>query len=108
MIKFRSSSHTLEIEKGRHSNPRIPIEMRLCKNCGVIEDEMHFLLHCTRYLENRSVLIRKVSEKYAFFTNYSDECKFVFLLSYNDQEILTRTAKFIYNSFEHDRQSLFN
>jgi hypothetical protein len=34
------SDHSLEMEKGRYN--KTPCEERLCKNCGVIEDEAHF------------------------------------------------------------------
>ena len=39
-----TSSHTLEIERGRHTNPIMPIEQRLYDECHVLEDESHFLL----------------------------------------------------------------
>ena len=46
MAKFRCSSHTLEIERGRHTNPQTPVADRKCLFCGVIEDAKHFLLNC--------------------------------------------------------------
>jgi hypothetical protein len=42
--KFCISDHSLEIEKGRYN--KTPCEERLCKYCGVIEDEAHFILKC--------------------------------------------------------------
>jgi hypothetical protein len=45
ITKLRISEHNLLIEKGRHSI--IPIEQRLCSHCKCIDDEKHFLLHCT-------------------------------------------------------------
>ena len=51
--KLRLSSHKLSIEKGRHSHPKIPEENRLCKVCGVIENEKHFLLHCDICTRNK-------------------------------------------------------
>ena len=33
---------SLEIENGRYN--KTPCEERLCKNCGIIEDEAHFIL----------------------------------------------------------------
>ena len=44
LSKLRVSDHNLAIEKGRYFN--IPRQDRLCKNCNVVEDESHFLLHC--------------------------------------------------------------
>ena len=51
IAKFRLSCHTLEIEKGRHSKPKIPLESRICKQCNLneIEDEYHFLMICPKY-----------------------------------------------------------
>ena len=49
IAKIRCSSHSLEIEKGRHKN--IPRTERICKLCdkGEIESEQHFLLKCDKY-----------------------------------------------------------
>ena len=46
MSRLRCSSHMLEIERGRHSNPVVPSHERLCPVCGVLENEIHFLLFC--------------------------------------------------------------
>ena len=60
ITKIRTSSHALEIEKGRHRNGgvKIPACQRLCKICNVQEDEIHFVLDC----------VMNVSEKIHFFT----------------------------------------
>ena len=49
VAKLRCSSHNLEIEKGRHK--KVNSENRLCLMCSdkAIEDEAHFLSHCTAY-----------------------------------------------------------
>ena len=62
MSKFRFSSHNLnDIEKGRHSHPKIPIEKIICKTRGSIEDEKHILLrdivNCTKRKENVYLVI---------------------------------------------------
>ena len=51
MARFRLSCHTLEVEKGRHSKPKTPLEQRTCKHCNLnaIEDEHHFLMICPKY-----------------------------------------------------------
>ena len=41
LSKFRLSDHFLGIELGRYRN--IPRAQRLCKKCGVLDDEFHFL-----------------------------------------------------------------
>ena len=49
ITKLRSSSHPLEIEKGRHSNK--PRNERLCLVCNLneVETEKHFLTKCPTY-----------------------------------------------------------
>jgi hypothetical protein len=48
LTKLRLSSHSLLIEKGRYFRPKIKRENRLCSQCNQIEDEQHFLIHCTK------------------------------------------------------------
>ena len=59
--RTRCSNHPLEIEKGRHKNPKTPRQERLCKLCydQVVEDEDHFLLRCTTYSHLRGPLPNK-------------------------------------------------
>ena len=48
--KLRISAHDLLIETGRYTKPKkTPVENRLCRFCksNNIEDEPHFILHCT-------------------------------------------------------------
>ena len=44
ITRLRTSSHTLEIERGRYTIPRTPAADRLCCVCKVVEDEEHFLV----------------------------------------------------------------
>ena len=55
--KLRASSHSLEIERGRHSKPKTPINSRLCHFCEIIEDEPHFLITCPAYHDERQILM---------------------------------------------------
>ena len=44
LTKLRVSSHCLAIETGRYHKPTsLPVDQRLCAECGVLEDEAHFL-----------------------------------------------------------------
>ena len=52
VIRLRTVSHNLEIEKARLTPQRIPQEQRLC-TCGEMEDELHFLQHCHQYTHIR-------------------------------------------------------
>ena len=43
ITKFRISAHTLNIEKGRYTRPKVPREKRTCKYCNDMESEAHFI-----------------------------------------------------------------
>ena len=60
--RFRVSAHGLAIERGRYKN--INPENRLCKNCQMqnIEDEIHFLIECPKYLHEHEKLLTSVYE----------------------------------------------
>ena len=56
MARFRTSSHTLEIELGRHKGTLF--SQRICEYCELrgstcIEDEFHLVLNCPMYGEIR-------------------------------------------------------
>ena len=99
MSRFRASSHTLEIERGRYTIPTTAIENRICCICDKIEDEKHFLLKCQLYIDNRNSLFSKISEIFPEFLSFQDDEKFVFLLNNMDPQILTWVGKYIYESF---------
>ena len=48
LSSFRISTHTLRIELGRYCGEKP--EERLCNCCNIIEDEIHPLCDCKRYL----------------------------------------------------------
>jgi hypothetical protein len=50
LTKIRVNAHSLAIETGRYSRPKIPASERFCKFCeNVMEDEKHFILNCPQY-----------------------------------------------------------
>ena len=57
--KIRTSSHKLEIERGRYTRPITPIEKRICHLCNVVVDEFHFTLQCYIYTVERKYLFKK-------------------------------------------------
>ncbi|XP_035693553.1 uncharacterized protein LOC118427738 [Branchiostoma floridae] len=61
ITKLRISAHCLEIEKGRYNN--IPATQRRCPTCNHgIEDELHFLLLCPTYTEERQKLMDVINK----------------------------------------------
>ena len=63
--KLRISVHNLLIEKGRHLY--IPREQRLYSRCKCIDDEKHFLLHCTINPELRSSFFKHFEQRKSNF-----------------------------------------
>ena len=95
LARFRTSSHNLEIEKGRHEG--ILLENRLCKYCEirgnfVIEDEYHFLLKCPKYATLRDTYIERQYTQGATFE------QFINLMSINDVAVIQKLATFIFHA----------
>ena len=91
--RLRISAHRLAVETGRHN--KVPREKRLCISCTSrsIEDEVHFLLDCTKYSEKRTIFFNYINSKCPGFCNFSSTQKICFLLS--NLETCHRTANFI-------------
>ena len=97
---FRCSSHTLEIERGRHTNPKTPGAGRKCRRCDVIEDEKHFFLMCDMNMEEREYFFQKIYRVYAGFTCLNNEKKFSLILNNDDPQCLSWLGEFLHRSFE--------
>ena len=91
LTRFRISAHRLEIEKGRYSRPPVPASQRLCKSCkDKVEDELHFLIECSKLSESRVELFKTVSNICPNFNSLNENEKFIFLMSAEGE-----TAQFI-------------
>ena len=80
VTKLRTSSHTLEVEMGRYTNPKTSLGDRLCSVCGIIEDELHFLVRCRSYAKERQELFEKISNLFPQFQHMDNTDEFVFML----------------------------
>ena len=98
LSKFRTCSHNLEVERGRHKNPVTPLERRLCLMCQEIEYEMHFTTHSLMYKSERPDLYTKVRNKFSNFCTLDDSEKFIILMQSNDAHVITWMATFVYRS----------
>ena len=89
-IKFRTSSHKLNIESGRYNN--ILRNERYCINCNykLIENEYHFLLICSKYSDLRSKYIKK------YYYTWPTQQKFINLMTSNSRIVLNKLAKYIF------------
>ena len=102
--RFRSSSHQLFIETGRHTVPITPRDERICKYCqsSDIDDEMHMMLSCAFHRTERAVLFSELPPHY---TSCPSNELFIKLLSDNQRIVIISIGKFIYNCFEHRKLS---
>ena len=96
--KLRISAHKLKIETDRYTNT--PMNQRLCRECGEIEDEKHFLLKCSLNKEIRDNLFISLMDIFPDFRNLTDEDKFIFMMGFQDYEMVQLVSKFIVNSLE--------
>ena len=99
--KLRTSNHTLAIEAGRWTN--IERGNRLCKQCTLhkIEDEIHFLFHCTKKTAERQKTFETIKTKtnidLSINENINENLKSLF---YSDSlSSLNTLGKFIKYSF---------
>ena len=61
--KLRLSSQRLEVEVGRWVKPnKRPYDNWKCKICDCLEDEFHFVLECSLYVENRKEYILETTQ----------------------------------------------
>ena len=98
LTRLRISAHTLEIEQGRYKNK--PREERLCSSCKKIENEDHFILNCSLYLNERTILLDIVNKLVPNFKNLIEDQKFLYLMTCEDTIIMKELGKYVFNSFK--------
>ena len=82
LAKFRCCNLPLEIEKGRYTRPKTPVNERICKFCGSqeVEDETHFLISCSFYDDIRYDLFNLCSQINVNFRNLIASEKLIFIM----------------------------
>ena len=93
ITKLRINEHNLLIEKGRHLN--IPREQRLCSHCKCIDDEKHFLLHCTINSELRSSFLNILNNENQIFNNLSESEKNSYILNPSTPSQVNKLGSFL-------------
>ena len=101
LTKFRTSPHTLENERGRHTKPVTPIKQRLCNVCHVLE-EVHFLLECNMFTDESTAFLNQIQNKYSQFIALDNKEKCIFLLQNEDTQVITWAAKFIQHAMKNN------
>ena len=96
LTRFRTSCHSLQIERGRYKHPSQPPSERLCSQCNMVEDEIHFLCVCKKHEQLRENLFQLVQSECKYFLRMSAKDKFVFIMSSKSPAILKALAQFIH------------
>ena len=76
IAKLRTSSHVLEIERGRYDKPKIATHLRTCTVCHMIEDEEHFVTACKINESECKELRQKIENIYPLFKNINERRMF--------------------------------
>ena len=99
MTRFRISSHVLEIEKGRHTQPKTPLEDRICKHCcqNKIENEEHFFMECPSYQTERQKFFNSINIPEVL---KSDDQIFKYIMSSREDTIISQVGEYLYTLFE--------
>ena len=83
---WRLSSHKLRIETERYTIPKTLVTSRLCKICGVIEDEHHAIYICNAHRLTREKFKNKIDFEHDNLTK---------LLNLGSVDDATYLAKFL-------------
>ncbi len=106
IAKLRIGCHALKIETDRFSSKSkyIDPEDRTCDLCdlGNKEDELHFLMECPYYKEERTQYTDKLKDcpSWGNLQNLEMEPMFIWLLTNENQVVLEHTSHFISECFE--------
>ena len=89
LAKFKSCNLPLEIENGRYTRPKPPINERIYKLCDahVVEDETHFLISCDFYDDIRYELFQLACQINLNFMNFSSENKMLFIMQNSNVQL---------------------
>ena len=101
LAQFRCAVLPLKIETGRFLG--LNVEDRLCQVCdqNAVENEIHFLLHCTLYDDLRRAMIVKSERRDTGFRTLTETEKLTFILKHEERQC----AKFIFSAM-HRRKSV--
>ena len=96
--RLRTSSHFLEIERGRYVDKNECD--RLCAVCGVVENEFHFIMVCPVYNDLRYEFLHKINNMFPFLQQYSLYEQFLFFMGFDDCNLHCLFSIFIGNAFD--------
>lgn len=102
LTRFRLSNHNLLIETGRHLRPKLERHDRKCFVCkNEIENELHFVTKCPVYSNERKALYESLEYNSKCFKELrTEEHKFLFIMTNENENVMAKLAKFIFNSMQ--------
>jgi hypothetical protein len=86
--RFRISAHRLRIELGRCQGTLRQDSICLHCSSGEVEDEIHYLLNCEKFKDERSNLIFSISLGCPNFIQLQNMEKFIWMMNSEDHENL--------------------
>jgi hypothetical protein len=106
LCKLRTSSHSLQIERGRYKN--IEENQRFCTLCAQnkVETEEHFLLECNYYIRERTPFLIELFQNIPILQTHSPKQLFIWLMSCEDVKICKNVAKLIYECVQKRKYGL--
>ena len=104
LARYRTTSHSLEIEIGRHYN--IARADRLCKSCRrhnvvAVENEIHVMFNCEAYNDIRNLYIDRDA------LTCANEYNFIKLMNADNTDCIVKLANFVSYMFK-IRQQLYD
>ena len=102
LSRLRLSCHKLQIEVQRYSKIYIEPDQRICKMCNLnrCEDELHFLLQCTKYKEERSLLLKCVYDVSPNVERLDEKGKFIYIMSAPNVNIIKALGMYTFKCFQ--------
>ena len=102
LAQFRCGVLPLRIETGRFVGQTV--SERVCQMCstGAVESEIHFLLQCTFYLNERTVLIDALGTKYPNFSTITQDEQINIFMNHEPR----LAARFILSAFNKRKSKL--
>ena len=101
LTKFRISSHNLRIETGRYeNNPKLKPHERFCIFCDMnaVENEIHFLLECPLYVEERYPLLQVCQIEIEQLSELGQEETFIEIMKSKNGKVIAALSKYVYLS----------
>ena len=121
LTRLRVSSHNLGIERGRHTRPITPVNLRICNyckplpatassrpsstrprsSCPQIDTELHFLNQCPFFQNERKCVFEKISQIDTHFGQLNEQemfCKLVCPISAQSAKLSNKLIKIMFES----------